>query len=155
MPGGADVTHQLEAGVRYQWRTGIGYQRDRGALRQPLEDLGTGLRGIVLMIERELRADRLTLGQPARNPGVLAGDDVDARQSLQRTQGDVGEIADRGRHQMEPGRGLWCRQLLAGDRKGPGRSACRGIGMVEGTGFCAHNANLEGWQRLRHIRKPR
>jgi len=38
--GGADLAHQLEAGIGDQGRAGIRYQRDRGALRQLFKILG-------------------------------------------------------------------------------------------------------------------
>ena len=57
MPGGADLAHQLEAGVRYQWRTGIGYQRDRGALRL-LDRLGE-----VVFAELPEVGDTVTAGE--------------------------------------------------------------------------------------------
>jgi hypothetical protein len=60
----------------------------------------------VLVIRLELRRDRIALGQAAGDSGVLAGDDVDAGQCLQRAQGDVAEMADRGCHQIEAGNRL-------------------------------------------------
>ena len=117
MAGGADLAHQLEAGIGNQRRAGIRDQRDRGALRQPFQDFRPRQRGVVLVIGFEQRRDRVALGQPAGDAGILAGDDVDAGQRFQRAQGDVAEIADRGRHQMQPGNRLRRGQDVAADGK--------------------------------------
>ena len=80
---------------------------DTSAIEAPCasfsQDFRPRQRGVVLVIGLELRRDAVALGQPAGDAGVLAGDDVDAGQRFQRAQGDVAEIADRGRHQMQPG----------------------------------------------------
>ena len=48
--GGADLAHQLEAGIGDQGRAGVGDQRDRGALRQLFQDFRPRQRGVVLVI---------------------------------------------------------------------------------------------------------
>ena len=48
--GGADLAHQLEAGIGNQRRAGVGDQRDRSALRQPFQDFRPRQRGVVLVI---------------------------------------------------------------------------------------------------------
>ena len=54
MAGGADLAHQLEAGIGYQGRAGVRDQRDRGALRQPFQDFRPRHRRVVLVIRLEL-----------------------------------------------------------------------------------------------------
>ena len=56
---------------------------------------------------------------------------------------DVAEMADRGGHQVEPGNRLWGVQDMAADRKCPVHRTRFGFRPVAGTGFCAHNGNLE------------
>ena len=48
--GGADLAHQLEAGIGNQRRAGIRHQRDRGALRQLFQDFRARQGGVVLVI---------------------------------------------------------------------------------------------------------
>ena len=115
--GGADLAHQLEAGIGNQRRAGVGHQRDRGALRQLFQDFRSRHRGVVLVIRLELRRDRVALGQAAGDAGVLAGDEVDAGQRLQRAQRDVAEMADRGCDQIQAGNRLRGSQDVAADQK--------------------------------------
>ena len=150
MAGGADLAHQLEAGIGNQRRAGIRHQRDRDALRQLLQDDGARLRGVVLVIGFQLRRDPVALGQPARHPCVFAGDDVDAGQGFQRAQRDVAEIADRRRHQMQAGNRLRRGQDMAAQRKCARRRFRQAVRRICGSGFWAHNANLEGTRRRRH-----
>ena len=67
----------------------------------------------MLVIGRQLRRDAVALGQAAGDPGILAGDEVDAGECFQRPHRDVAEIADRRRHQIKPGRRLGRGQPLA------------------------------------------
>src|SRR4029079_11949396 len=94
----------------------------------------------------------MALGQAAGDAGALAGDDVDAGQCLQRAQGDVAEITDRGRHQIEAGHRLRGTQDISTDGKCSVGRTRFGIRPVVGAGFWAHNGNLEGSWRKRHIR---
>ena len=130
MAGGADLAHQLEAGIGDQGRAGVRHQRDRSALRQFFQDLWPRQCCVVLVIGFEQRRDRIALGQPAGDAGVLAGDDVDAGQRFQRTQGDVAEIADRGRHQMQPGNRSWRGQQVAAHGKAAGRKTALAFSRI-------------------------
>ena len=65
MAGGADLAHQLEAGIGNQRRAGIRDQRDRGALRQLFQDFWPRQRGVVLVIRLEL----LPRSRSARSAG--------------------------------------------------------------------------------------
>ena len=122
MSGRAGLAHQFEAGVRNQRRAGIGNQRDGGTPREFFQNLRPRRRGVVLVIRREPRRDRVAVGQAVGDAGILAGNDVDACQGLERAQRDVGEVADRRCHQIEPGGGLRRIQDVAIDGK---RSAGR------------------------------
>ena len=146
----ADLAHQLEAGIGNQGRAGIRDQRDRSALRQPFQDFRPRQRGVMFVIGLEQGRDRVALGEPAGDAGILAGDDVDAGQRLQRAQGDVAEIADRGRHQMQAGPGLGRGQDLAGHGEGTGCGFRQAFNRIGGGSFWAHNADLERTRRLRH-----
>jgi hypothetical protein len=46
----------------------------------------------------------MALQQAFGHPRVLAGDQIDATEQIDGAQGDVAEIADRRRHQIEAGR---------------------------------------------------
>ena len=153
MACGADLAHQFEAGIGNQRRAGVRDQRNRSALRQPLQDLWPRGFRVMFVIGLELRGYCVTLGQTAGDAGVLAGDDVDARQRFQRAKCDVSEIADRGCHQIEAGNRFRGIQGLAADRKCSGGRTRLGVRPVVGTGFCAHNGNLEGSWCKRHIRR--
>ena len=120
MAGRAGLAHQLEAGIGNQGRTGIRDQRDRSALRQPFQDFRPRQRGVMFVIGLEQPRDRIALGEPAGDAGILASDDIDAGQRLQRAQGDVAEIADRGCHQMQAGPGPGRGQDLAAHGEGAG-----------------------------------
>jgi len=83
------------------------------------------------------------VGQTAGDAGVLAGDDVDPGQGFQRPQGDVAEIADRRRHQVQTRRRLRRGQRLSGHREGArGRRGLVGS-RIYGSRFCAHTGNLD------------
>ena len=79
---------------------------------------------LVILFER--RGDGESLDQPPRDAGVFAGDDIDTCERLQRAQGDVAEVADRSRNQIESGRGLGRADEVSCDRKGAGGAV--GIG---------------------------
>ena len=49
----------------------------------------------------ERRRDVLAPQQYGRGPGVLAGDEVGVPQDPERTQGDVLQVADRGRNECQ------------------------------------------------------
>ena len=51
---------------------------------------------------------------------VLAGDDVGGGQRRERAERGVAEIADRGRHNIEPGFQRLCRDPVALDGEGMG-----------------------------------
>ncbi len=142
MTGGADLAHQLEAGIGDQWRAGVRHQRDRAALRQRLQNLRTRRFRIVLVILLERRCDRIALGQAARDAGVLAGDDIDAGERLKRPQGDVAEIADGCRDQIETRRGLRRREPMGIDGE-TARGGVLSFRRIYRGRLCAHNeANL-------------
>ena len=75
----------------------------------------------MLVIGRELRRNRVAFGQPAADPGILAGDQVDTGQGLQRPQRDVAEIADGRGDQMQAGNRLGRGQDMARNGKTSGR----------------------------------
>ena len=116
-----------------------------------LQNFRPRLRRVVLVIGRELGRDRVALGQSPADAGILAGDDVDAGQRFQRAQRDVAEMANRGRHQMQAWSGSWRGQDMALKRKSPGTGLGLAFSSIARSGFWAHNGNLEGWPRERHM----
>jgi hypothetical protein len=93
--------NQLEAGIGDQRRAGVGNQRQRFAFGEARDEARADLRRVVLVIGDERRGDLVTLQQTARDAGVLGQDRVGRRQRRQRPERDVGEIADRRRHDIE------------------------------------------------------
>ena len=63
---------------------------------------GRALRRIVVVVGRERRGDGVAVEELSRHPRILAGDQVGAGQRVQRAQGDVAEIADRGGDDVQP-----------------------------------------------------
>ena len=56
---------------------------------------------VVLVIGKEGRSDAVPAGEDSRDPGVLAGDQVDIAQRIDRARARIGEVADGGRHDVE------------------------------------------------------
>ncbi len=130
MARGANLAHQLEAGIGDQGGSGVRDQGDGCALRQPFEDFWPRQRGVVFVIGFELGRDRIAFGEPAGDAGIFAGDDIDAGQGFQGAQGDVAEITDRGCHQMKPGGSFRRGQNVAADRECAGSGARRAFNYV-------------------------
>ena len=64
-------------------------------------------RAVVVVVGQDrarVAANAVDLQQLARLAGVLGGEDVGARQHVERAEGDVARVADRGRHEVEAGR---------------------------------------------------
>jgi len=115
-------------------------------LRQPLQDLRTGRFRVVLVILLELRGDVVALGQTPRDAGVLAGDDIDPGEGLQRPQRDVTEIADGGRDQVQARRGLRRDKAMGVDGE-TARGGLRRLRCVCRGRLCAHNQTNLGMIR--------
>ena len=109
--GFAGRPHQLEAGIGDERRAGVRHQRDGGACGEPRDELRPRLGGVVVVVGRERRGDAVMVDELAGDPRVLAGDQVGGGQHLQRPQGDVAQVADRGGDEMQAGR-----QRRGGDR---------------------------------------
>ena len=102
MPGRDGLADQPVARIGDQRRAGI---RDQGygfACRQPLQDLRPHRLGVVVVIGDERRRQAVVVEQLAGHARVLAGDEVGGGQNLQRPQGDVAQVPDRGRDRVEP-----------------------------------------------------
>ena len=106
MTGLAGRAHQLVTGIGDQRRAGVRHQRDCLACGKTRKQLRPRFGGIVLVIGRERRRDAVAFGELAGDAGVLAGDDVGAGEQFERAQGDVAQISDRCRHQIEAGGNL-------------------------------------------------
>ena len=102
--GVAGVAHELEARIGDERRAGVRYQRDRFAGGEPCQELRPRRGGVVLVVGRERCGDAVMVEQLARDPRVLAGDQVGRGQRFQRAERDVAQIADRGCDQMQAGR---------------------------------------------------
>ncbi len=98
------IAHQLVAGIGYERRAGVADQRYRLAARQLGQDARALALGVVLVIGAQRSRDGIVRQQRTAVAGILAVDHIGPRQGGQRAQGDVGEVADRRRHQIEPRR---------------------------------------------------
>jgi hypothetical protein len=67
--------------------------------------------GVVLMIGGERSADAEMRQQLLRVARVFRGDEIGAHEHRKRAEGNVGEIADRRRHEIERGRERSCEQV--------------------------------------------
>ena len=101
-PLGAAIIDQPVAGIGYQRRPRIAHQRHRAASQGFHQPLPVAMLAVVVVAPQRLR-DAQMLHQLARHPGVLAGHTVAAPQHIGGAQGDVPEIANRGRDDIEPG----------------------------------------------------
>src|SRR5262245_553548 len=113
---GAD---KLVTGVRNQRGPGIGNQRNGLPRGQPAQKARACGSRIVVMIGGECSADLIAVGELARDAGVLAGDQVRGCQSLEGTQRDIAEVADRRRHEIEAAREGGRLDCMLGNRIGP------------------------------------
>ena len=73
------------------------------------------------------------------NAGVAAQSMKNAGECLQRAEGDVAEIADRGRDKVKAGDRLGCGKNVTADRKVTRPGFRPAFGIYRGC-FCAHNA---------------
>ena len=102
MPGRNGFAHQPVARIGDQRRAGIGDEGDGLTGREPLQDFRPHRFGIVVVIGDERRRQAVVVEQLAGHARVLAGDEVGRGQNLQRPQGDVAQVPDRGRDRVEP-----------------------------------------------------
>ena len=98
------LAHQLVAGIGDQRRAGVGDQRHRLPGAEPRDQPRALPLGVVLVIRRELAAQAEMRQQLLRVARVLGGDQIGAGEHRERAKRDVGEIADRRRHEIEAGR---------------------------------------------------
>ncbi len=82
------------AGIGNQRRPGVGDEGHGFSLREEGEQARPGLVGIVFVIGEGPVANAVAVEQYAGDAGVLAGEHVGSGKRFQRTQGDIGEIAD-------------------------------------------------------------
>ncbi len=81
--------------------TGIGHDREVVAITEVLEQRGDASIRTVRVQARHARLDRVAGEQPARDARVLRRDQRHGAQHLQRTEGDVTEVADRRRDDIQ------------------------------------------------------
>ena len=95
--------HELVAGVGDERRARVRDQRDRLSGAEPRHKPRAFALGIVLVIGAERAADAEMGEQLLRVPRVLGGDEIGAGEHGERPERNVGEIADRRRHEIKPG----------------------------------------------------
>ncbi len=101
--GFAGDLDQAETGIGDQRRAGVRYLGDDLADAQPLDDLWQHLGPGVIVVAQQGFFDVVggqKLGGDAR---ILGQDDVGGLEHVERAQGDVAQIADRRRHDIEAG----------------------------------------------------
>ena len=102
MSGLVHRAHELEAGIGDERRAGIGHERDGVALGETRDQLRPRLGGVVIVVGRQRRRDAVVIDELAGDAGVLASDHVGGGQYLQRAQGGVAQVADRGCDNVKP-----------------------------------------------------
>ena len=96
--GGA---HQAVAGVGDQRHAGVGDQRDHGAADEAGSEFFGALRLVVVVIAHRRLVDIVVIQQFARLPRVFARDQVGLAQHADGAIGDVLEVPDGRRHEVE------------------------------------------------------
>ena len=121
--GGAHLGDEGGPRVAHRWRAGIADIGDTLAAREPIDD-GLGGAALVVLVHGDKRLDEPEVAQQRGAVArVLAGDRVDEREHVQRPQGDVGEVADRRRDDVERRSGI----LLAAGGQGRGLDELRSL----------------------------
>src|SRR5262245_11584482 len=110
---GTRFAHELVTGVGHERRPCVRDQRDGGAIGEPGDELRSRLGGVMLVIGGERGGDAVTVEEFAGDARVLAGNEVGGGEHLQRSHGDVAQIADRRGDQIEAGRERRCDGRLA------------------------------------------
>ena len=95
------ITHQLVAWIGDERRAGIADERNRLARCQLRQDARALSLGIVLVIGAQRLRNREVREQGAAVACVLAVEHVGPGKDGERPQGDVAQIADRRRHEVE------------------------------------------------------
>ena len=104
MAGFDSGAHQLVAGVGDQRRAGIGDQRHHLAVAQRGHEARAGALGIVIVIGGEAGRDAIVTDELGRHAGIFAGDQIGRGQHVQPPHGNIVEMANRGRNDIEPRR---------------------------------------------------
>ena len=73
------------------------------ALGERIEKAAVRAWRAVLVIGGDLRRDAVAVEKPPRHARVLAGEEVGGGERVERAERHVGKIADRCRHDVEPG----------------------------------------------------
>ena len=100
-PGIERLAHELVAWVGDQRRAGVGDQRHRLPGTQPRDQPRALTLRVVLVIRGHLAAQTEMRQQLLRVARILGGDQLGAGEHRERAQRNVGEIADRRRHEIE------------------------------------------------------
>lgn len=100
--------HEARSGIRQQRRARVGYERNVLARGQPLDDLRSGLRLVVLVVRGGGSRYFVVVEQPARVPRVLGQDYVNRAENLDGAIGNVAEVSDRRADEIEPTRYAAC-----------------------------------------------
>ena len=83
------------AWVRQRRRAGIGYECDRFALGQEIQNALRGAALVMLMKGNQPSGDPVLVEKSCGDPRIFRGYDVDRFQNVERAQRDVGEISNR------------------------------------------------------------
>ena len=96
--------HQLEPRVRHQRRACVRNQRQRRSRFQSCNQMRAHHPGVMFVIGDERRRNAVMRQKEASDAGVLRNDCIGSGQGRQCAEGDVFQIADRGRHDVQTGR---------------------------------------------------
>ena len=96
-PAATHARTSTKPGSRDERHPGVGDERDNAAGAHALDQLGGPLGLVVLVVADELGVDAVAIEQDPGATRVLAGDDIGFAQGRENAEGDVLEVADRGR----------------------------------------------------------
>ena len=103
-PGRQRFLNQLIARIGDERRAGVGDEREPRAVLEARDEMRAHHARIVLVIGDERRGYAVMREQRPRDARVLGDHRIGRREGFQRAEGDVPQIADRRRDEIEAGR---------------------------------------------------
>ena len=89
------------AGIGNAGHASVGDECDIGSLFEAADELGGAHRLVVLVIAHQRLFNLVAAKENQGVAGVFCGNEVGRLEGLQRTDGDVAQVPDRGRYQAE------------------------------------------------------
>ena len=93
--------HEAGAGIGNERRAGVRDEREVAPRPQVCQEPGKRRGLVARMVRDEVRRDPMASEEPARDPGVLRGDERHRAQDFERSQRDVTKVADGRRDDVQ------------------------------------------------------